>query len=83
MAPVITFLVIFFFLAGCGFSAGSGETAIIGIGAGILFGYAGLYLVADALDSTSTPKKRRKLNEKRKKQEDYDNYWGIIDWHDR
>lgn len=83
IASVVTFLIIFFICVACGASTGDEYTFVIGIGAGILLGVTGFLIVADGVYTASNPKEREKQRRRKQAQEDYDNYWGIIDWRDR
>lgn len=83
IASTITFLIIFFVCVGCGISVGDEYTFVISIGAGILLGVTGFLIVADGVYTASNPKERKKQRRRKQAQDDYDNYWGTIDWHDR
>lgn len=83
IASTITFLIIFFICVVCGASVGDEYTFIISIEAGILLGVTGFLIVADGIYTVNNPKECEKQRRCKQAQDDYDNYWGIIDWHDR
>ena len=83
IASTVTFLIIFFVCVVVGSTTGDSYTFGVCIGAGILLGVTGFFIMAEGIDSISKQKKREQRRKQIKAQEDYDNYWGTIDWHDR
>ena len=65
-----------------GFMVGDLPTIIVSIGVGTLIGLF-IQICWNDAKRKMTPDGIKKHNQKVKKQDDYDNYWGIIDFHDK
>lgn len=60
----------------------TGDEDCLGAGIG-MFVFLGIMWGLALLISQHPYQPKPKSNSRRQRQDDYDNYWGIIDWHDK
>lgn len=79
----MVFLIIMILSLLSGVAAGNGATLFISMLFGLFWGIILQMCFSDAKNTVNNPRKMNQANKKVKKQDKYDNDWGIIEYNDK